>query len=457
MRQTLQTLFGFELSTGLRWIIAFAIVLILVALFAFLLRRITGGRLRARGQGGGRARQPRLGVVDIHDLDRQRQLVLIRRDNVEHLVMIGGASDVVVETNILRGGARVAVPAQAEFQGSERPLAIDPALSSDAFRTDIPEEPRRSSAGVSQPSGPQPEALPPLPHRSPPPVPRAEPAATPAGASVASAAAAAAGAAVSSSQAPNFGRSQAPAPSASSGELDDMTRQLEEALKRPFSAVRPANAPAEPAAPQEAPKPPAPPAPSTPPAPPAPPVARQEPAKPDVAAPALTPVPTAPPPVFGRPVGVPPDVAAELEMALGLKPEPDGPKAKSAPPVEAPRKPEPPKPADAPKSASEPSPDSGKRGEPSPAEQPESKAAAPKPAGPDAKAQAQGANDDAGADSGEGEPSEARKGKKTAEAEAPEKSEAKPEEKPAQIDPFSVDAIEAEFARLLGRDPKPKS
>lgn len=461
MRQTLQTLFGFELSTGLRWIIAFAIVLILVALFAFLLRRITGGRLRARGQGGGRARQPRLGVVDIHDLDRQRQLVLIRRDNVEHLVMIGGASDVVVETNILRGGARVAVPAQAEFQASERPLAIDPALSSDAFRTDIPEEPRRTSAGVSQPSGPQPEALPPLPHRAPP-TPRAEPLATPAGASAANVAAAATSAAVSATQTPNFGRSQAPAPSASSGELDDMTRQLEEALKRPFSAVRPANAPAEPVAPQATPKPPLSPAPSTPPAPPAPPAAKPEPAKQDAAPPSLTPVPTAPPPVFGRPVGVPPDVAAELEMALGLKPEPDGPKARSAPPVEAPRKPEPPKPADAPKSASEPSQDSAKRGEPSPAEQPEVKPAAPKSAGPDAKAKAEDEGDDGapadGAESSENEPSKAPASKKTAEAEAPEKkSEAKPEDKPAQIDPFSVDAIEAEFARLLGRDPKPKS
>ena len=30
MRKTLQNLFGFELSTGLRWIIAFAIVLVLV-------------------------------------------------------------------------------------------------------------------------------------------------------------------------------------------------------------------------------------------------------------------------------------------------------------------------------------------------------------------------------------------------------------------------------------------
>lgn len=459
MRQTLQTLFGFELSTGLRWIIAFAIVLILVALFAFLLRRITGGRLRARGQGGGRARQPRLGVVDIHDLDRQRQLVLIRRDNVEHLVMIGGASDVVVETNILRGGARVAVPAQAEFQSSERPLAIDPALSSDAFRADIPEEPRRTSAGMSQPSGPQPEALPPLPHRAPPPpAPRAEPLATPAGGSAANVAAAAAGAAVSATQTPNFGRSQAPAPSASSGELDDMTRQLEEALKRPFSAVRPANAPAEPAAPHEAPKSPASPAPSIPPAH----VAKQEPPKQDAAPPSLAPVPTAPPPVFGRPVGMPPDVAAELEMALGLTPEPDGQKAKSSPPVEAPRKAEPPKPADAPKSASEPSQDSGKRGEPSPAEQPEVKPAAPKPAGPDAKAKAEDEDGDGtpteGAESGENESNKAPTSKKTAEAEAPEKkSEAKPEDKPAQIDPFSVDAIEAEFARLLGRDPKPKS
>ncbi len=48
------------------------------------------------------ARQPRLGIVDAYDLDRQRQLVLVRRDNVEHLIMIGGPTDVVIESSIVR-------------------------------------------------------------------------------------------------------------------------------------------------------------------------------------------------------------------------------------------------------------------------------------------------------------------------------------------------------------------
>lgn len=59
--------------------------------------------LRVRTPVGGRSRQPRLGIVDVFDLDRQRQLVLVRRDNVEHLIMIGGPNDVVVETEINRG------------------------------------------------------------------------------------------------------------------------------------------------------------------------------------------------------------------------------------------------------------------------------------------------------------------------------------------------------------------
>ncbi|MBF9233450.1 hypothetical protein I2H38_08655 [Microvirga sp. BT350] len=76
------------------------------------------------GQDRGRSRQPRLGVVDIYDLDRQRQLVLLRRDNVEHLLLIGGLNDVVIETNIVRvAGARLA-PAPSEA-GAER---LEPAF-----------------------------------------------------------------------------------------------------------------------------------------------------------------------------------------------------------------------------------------------------------------------------------------------------------------------------------------
>ena len=64
----------------------------------------------ALAKSGPRGRQPRLGIVDIYELDRQRQLILLRRDNVEHLLLVGGPNDVIVERNIHRGaGARLPV------------------------------------------------------------------------------------------------------------------------------------------------------------------------------------------------------------------------------------------------------------------------------------------------------------------------------------------------------------
>jgi len=42
----------------------------------------------------------RLDVVEQANLDGRRKLVLVRRDNVEHLIMTGGPVDVVVETKI---------------------------------------------------------------------------------------------------------------------------------------------------------------------------------------------------------------------------------------------------------------------------------------------------------------------------------------------------------------------
>jgi hypothetical protein len=44
--------------------------------------------------------EPRLGVMEETKVDRVRRLVLIRRDDVEHLIMTGGPVDVVIETGI---------------------------------------------------------------------------------------------------------------------------------------------------------------------------------------------------------------------------------------------------------------------------------------------------------------------------------------------------------------------
>ncbi|MHB8886565.1 MAG: hypothetical protein ACYC5H_16080 [Methylovirgula sp.] len=80
--------------------IAFFVAAVLILL---VFRLAFGRRLRMPG---GRARQMRLGIVDAFDLDRQRQLVLVRRDNVEHLIMIGGPTDLLIESQILRTEAR---------------------------------------------------------------------------------------------------------------------------------------------------------------------------------------------------------------------------------------------------------------------------------------------------------------------------------------------------------------
>src|SRR5829696_6514221 len=109
---------GIEASPAVHYAIAFAIIFVLLTLFALVLRRLTGRRSALSGPGG-RARQPRLGIVDVYDLGRQRQLILLRRDNVEHLLLIGGPNDVVVESSIVRvPGARLA-PAEAPHERIE--------------------------------------------------------------------------------------------------------------------------------------------------------------------------------------------------------------------------------------------------------------------------------------------------------------------------------------------------
>lgn len=45
-------------------------------------------------------KQRRLGVVEATSIDGRRRLLLVRRDNVEHLIMTGGPVDVLVETGI---------------------------------------------------------------------------------------------------------------------------------------------------------------------------------------------------------------------------------------------------------------------------------------------------------------------------------------------------------------------
>jgi hypothetical protein len=76
-----------------------------------------------------RGRQPRLAVIDTATVDVRRKLVLIKRDSVEHLLLIGGPSDIVVESGISRS-APVAreprpIPEISHPDVSRQPAAAD--------------------------------------------------------------------------------------------------------------------------------------------------------------------------------------------------------------------------------------------------------------------------------------------------------------------------------------------
>ncbi len=66
---------------------------------AFVVRSYLSGNSPTAGFFGPKP-DPRLGVIEQSSVDGRRKLLLIRRDDVEHLIMTGGPVDVVIETNI---------------------------------------------------------------------------------------------------------------------------------------------------------------------------------------------------------------------------------------------------------------------------------------------------------------------------------------------------------------------
>lgn len=100
---------------------------------------------------GGRNRQPRLQVLDAAAVDTRRRIVLVRRDNVEHLVMIGGPTDIVIESGI--GDERPylsARPIQPQALAEQQDLAettVRPALAATE-----PASPAIASPAVASPA-----------------------------------------------------------------------------------------------------------------------------------------------------------------------------------------------------------------------------------------------------------------------------------------------------------------
>lgn len=206
----MENLLGVEIPPTVTFLIAFIVVLALIGLLAWVVRRFGAGRADAALRG----RQPRLGVVEAAAVDTRRKLVILRRDNVEHLVMIGGPTDVVVESNIVRvpmAATResAARNGAAHLEPSAWPLQpqTEPTMREERLIEELPE------------FAPAPPSLPPR-HYSEPTV--AEPTPMP------------------PQRQPRPERPVAKAaPEASDANLAEMAQRLEAALRRPAAADAP--------------------------------------------------------------------------------------------------------------------------------------------------------------------------------------------------------------------------
>jgi len=112
-----ESLFGIAMPLPVKFLLIFGFVLCVLFAFLWALRRFGTGQL---GGAGTRGRQHRLSVLEWAKVDNRRFLCLVRRDNVEHLLIIGGPTDVVVEANIVR-----AVSASRDV-ALARPAAVEP-------------------------------------------------------------------------------------------------------------------------------------------------------------------------------------------------------------------------------------------------------------------------------------------------------------------------------------------
>ena len=95
------------------WTLLALLLLVVLLIILKVIRSMTFGTFMA----GGRNRKTRLAVMDATAVDSHRRLVLVRRDDVEHLLLIGGPTDLVVESDIRIGHHR-RMPARASRRAS---------------------------------------------------------------------------------------------------------------------------------------------------------------------------------------------------------------------------------------------------------------------------------------------------------------------------------------------------
>lgn len=178
----LESIAGPNYAPAILWTLAALVFLVVILLIVKLIRSLTFGTYVA----GGRNRKTRLAVMDATAVDSHRRLVLVRRDDIEHLILIGGPTDVVVERDIrmvpsrrpvLTGDGQPQAPAAAPAKQQQQQRPAQPAPAPQQARQEPPRQ-QANPAPQREPVAPMPAPVPApriQPQPAPQPVPRAEP------------------------------------------------------------------------------------------------------------------------------------------------------------------------------------------------------------------------------------------------------------------------------------------
>ena len=85
-----------NITDYVKFVLAFVFVLALIAITTIIARRLGFGLpISSRFSA-----ERRLGIAESLNVDGKRRLVLVRRDEVEHLILLGATSELVIENNI---------------------------------------------------------------------------------------------------------------------------------------------------------------------------------------------------------------------------------------------------------------------------------------------------------------------------------------------------------------------
>ena len=140
-----------------QFLLALGVVLLLILLLAWILKKLNAVSVRV----GRHGEEPRLSIREAIQVDHKRRLVLVQRDQFEHLLLVGGENDLLVEHHIppLAAQQALAQPAGAQLQPAApapRPQAA-PAQAQQRQPMATPQSqsqghpPARAATGVTRP------------------------------------------------------------------------------------------------------------------------------------------------------------------------------------------------------------------------------------------------------------------------------------------------------------------